>query len=214
MVTIEDIKQNVEKDIKYIKDKYGEQEELTSDQWFTLLAEEVGELAKSINDGEVANMLEEGSQCISCIYCMLEAVLKKEPVIINKNLIEPENKFQAAGNIEEYKLHDAVPSDVIYYKGYIFKCNENISATPLSDKCKELHKLRNGMYCIFVREPQLHCDLYGVVQNLHSKYKISGDWFTVGYILYPNGRTEFKTEYSGYEHDLDEIRKKLLGVNI
>ena len=38
MMTIEDLKINIDNCVKYIKDKYGEQEDLSPAQWLTLIA--------------------------------------------------------------------------------------------------------------------------------------------------------------------------------
>ena len=46
MMTIEDLKINIDNCVKYIKDKYGEQEDLSPAQWLTLIAEEFGEFAQ------------------------------------------------------------------------------------------------------------------------------------------------------------------------
>lgn len=64
---LEDIVHNT---IKYIKQKYPN-EQNTMEKWLTLIGEEFGELCQAINDGEVNNVIEEGTQTISAIYLML-----------------------------------------------------------------------------------------------------------------------------------------------
>ena len=41
------------------------------DRWLVLIGEEFGELCEAINDGEINNVIEEGTQTIAAIYLML-----------------------------------------------------------------------------------------------------------------------------------------------
>lgn len=64
---LEDIVHNT---IKYIKQKYPN-EENTMDKWLVLIGEEFGELCQAINDNEINNVIEEGTQTIAALYLML-----------------------------------------------------------------------------------------------------------------------------------------------
>ena len=71
MMTIEDLKINIDNCVKYIKDKYGEQEDLSPAQWLTLIAEEFGEFAQEINDNNLGNnFIEEGCQYVQLLYVL------------------------------------------------------------------------------------------------------------------------------------------------
>ena len=75
-----DIENIVHTTIQYIKAKYPN-EENTMEKWLSLIGEEFGELCQAINDGEVNNVIEEGTQTIAAIYLMLS------DFIINANVI-------------------------------------------------------------------------------------------------------------------------------
>lgn len=65
-----DIENIVHTTIQYIKAKYPN-EQNTMEKWLSLIGEEFGELCQAINDGEVNNVIEEGTQTIAAIYLML-----------------------------------------------------------------------------------------------------------------------------------------------
>lgn len=75
-----DIENIVHTTIQYIKAKYPN-EENTMEKWLSLIGEEFGELCQAINDGEVNNVIEEGTQTIAAIYLMLS------DFIINANVL-------------------------------------------------------------------------------------------------------------------------------
>ena len=75
-----DIENIVHTTIQYIKAKYPN-EENTMEKWLSLIGEEFGELCQAINDGEVNNVIEEGTQTIAAIYLMLS------DFIINANVM-------------------------------------------------------------------------------------------------------------------------------
>lgn len=66
----EDLETIVHTTINYIKEKYPN-ERNTMDRWLVLIGEEFGELCEAINDGEINNVIEEGTQTIAAIYLML-----------------------------------------------------------------------------------------------------------------------------------------------
>ena len=79
MTTIVDLKLNIDNCIHYIKDKYGEQENLTPAEWLSLITEEVGEFAKEINDNSLqSNFAEEGCQICATVLCAMEQILNKK----------------------------------------------------------------------------------------------------------------------------------------
>ena len=75
-----DLENIVHTTIQYIKAKYPN-EENTMEKWLSLIGEEFGELCQAINDGEVNNVIEEGTQTIAAIYLMLS------DFIINANVM-------------------------------------------------------------------------------------------------------------------------------
>ena len=75
-----DLENIVHTTIQYIKAKYPN-EENTMEKWLSLIGEEFGELCQAINDGEVNNVIEEGTQTIAAIYLMLS------DFIINANVL-------------------------------------------------------------------------------------------------------------------------------
>lgn len=66
---VEDLERIVHSTIKYIKAKYPN-ERNSQDRWMTLVAEEYGELARAINDGDISNYVEELTQTIAALYLM------------------------------------------------------------------------------------------------------------------------------------------------
>lgn len=75
-----DIENIVHTTIQYIKAKYPN-EQNTMEKWLSLIGEEFGELCQAINDGEVNNVIEEGTQTIAAIYLMLS------DFVINANVL-------------------------------------------------------------------------------------------------------------------------------
>ena len=51
------------------------------EKWLSLIGEEFGELCQAINDGDVNNVIEEGTQTIAAIYLMLS------DFVINANVL-------------------------------------------------------------------------------------------------------------------------------
>lgn len=76
---IPDFEDIVHNTIKYIEEKYPD-EKNTMDRWCCLIGEEFGELCKAINDGEINNTLEEGTQIIAAIYLMLRDFVNSDSV--------------------------------------------------------------------------------------------------------------------------------------
>lgn len=78
MMNIEDLKQTVDDTIGYIKGKYPEEaKNNTMDKWLALIGEEFGELCMAINDADINNVIEEGTQVCATTLCMLEAFCNK-----------------------------------------------------------------------------------------------------------------------------------------
>lgn len=75
-----DIENIVHTTIQYIKAKYPN-EQNTMEKWLSLIGEEFGELCQAINDGDVNNVIEEGTQTIAAIYLMLS------DFVINANVL-------------------------------------------------------------------------------------------------------------------------------
>ena len=77
-----DIENIVHTTIQYIKAKYPN-EQNTMEKWLSLIGEEFGELCQAINDGDVSNVLEEGTQTIAAIYLMLSDFVINANVLAN-----------------------------------------------------------------------------------------------------------------------------------
>lgn len=76
---LSDLEVIVHDTINYINKKYPN-ENNTMDRWITLIGEEFGELCRGINDGEVNNVIEEGTQTIAAIYLMMLDFIKAQGV--------------------------------------------------------------------------------------------------------------------------------------
>lgn len=91
-MTIEDLKINIDNCVKYIKDKYGEQEDLSPAQWLTLIAEEFGEFAQEINDNNLGNnFIEEGCQVCATTLCAMEQIFNNSTKIMDKKFVIKKN---------------------------------------------------------------------------------------------------------------------------
>lgn len=92
MITIEDLKINIDNCVKYIKDKYGEQEDLSPAQWLTLIAEEFGEFAQEINDNNLGNnFIEEGCQVCATTLCAMEQIFNNSTKVMDKKFVIKKN---------------------------------------------------------------------------------------------------------------------------
>ena len=75
MITLDDLKLNIDNCITYIYDKYGAQENLSAAEWLSLITEEVGEFATEINDNALgSNFIEEGCQICATTLCAMVAI--------------------------------------------------------------------------------------------------------------------------------------------
>lgn len=91
-MTIEDLKINIDNCVKYIKDKYGEQEDLSPAQWLTLIAEEFGEFAQEINDNNLGNnFIEEGCQVCATTLCAMEQIFNNSTKVMDKKFVIKKN---------------------------------------------------------------------------------------------------------------------------
>ena len=61
----------------------------TPEKWLAVLVEEVGEVAKSIQDGEVENLKEELTQVAAVAIAFLETLPNKEPRMKRAHWQEP-----------------------------------------------------------------------------------------------------------------------------
>lgn len=68
-MSLRDLSFIVNDTINYIKKKYPN-EQNTIDRWMTIVTEEIGEIAKAIQDGDINNFVEECTQSIAAIYLM------------------------------------------------------------------------------------------------------------------------------------------------
>lgn len=92
MMTIEDLKINIDNCVKYSKDKYGEQEDLSPAQWLTLIAEEFGEFAQEINDNNLGNnFIEEGCQVCATTLCAMEQIFNNSTKVMDKKFVIKKN---------------------------------------------------------------------------------------------------------------------------
>ena len=66
-------------DINYIKKKYPN-EHNSSDRWLTIVVEEIGEIAKAIQDGDINNFVEEVTQSIAALYLMCQDVINSKEI--------------------------------------------------------------------------------------------------------------------------------------
>lgn len=89
-MSIMDLETIVHTTIDYINKKYPN-EHNTQDRWMTLVAEEFGELAKAINDGDINNYIEELTQTIAALYLMGMDFCKKENCSISSEDIYSED---------------------------------------------------------------------------------------------------------------------------
>jgi len=91
---VEDLERIVHSTIKYIKAKYPN-EHNTQDRWLTLVAEEFGELARAINDGDISNYVEELTQTIAALYLMgLDFCTKQNCAIDFEDIYKKEDIYQ------------------------------------------------------------------------------------------------------------------------
>lgn len=103
MMTIEDLKINIDNCVKYIKDKYGEQEDLSPAQWLTLIAEEFGEFAQEINDNNLGNnFIEEGCQVCATTLCAMEQIFNNSTKVMDKKM---DKKFVIKKNDKKYVVY-------------------------------------------------------------------------------------------------------------
>ena len=68
-MSLKDLSYVVNDTIHYIQNKYPN-ETNTIDRWMTIVVEEIGEIAKAIQDGDINNFVEECTQSIAAIYLM------------------------------------------------------------------------------------------------------------------------------------------------
>ena len=81
-MTLKDISYIVQDTIRYIKKKYPN-EHNTIDRWMTIVTEEIGEIAKAIQDGDINNLVEEITQSISALYLMCQDAINNKVIGAN-----------------------------------------------------------------------------------------------------------------------------------
>lgn len=91
---VEDLERIVHSTMKYIKMKYPN-EHNSQDRWLTLVAEEFGELARAINDGDISNYVEELTQTIAALYLMgVDFCTKENCAIEFEDIYNKEDIYQ------------------------------------------------------------------------------------------------------------------------
>lgn len=75
-MTLKDLSYIVNDTINYIKTKYPN-EQNTMDRWMTIVTEEIGEIARAIQEGDINNFVEECTQSIAAIYLMCQDFCKR-----------------------------------------------------------------------------------------------------------------------------------------
>ena len=75
-MSLKDLSYIVNDTINYIKTKYPN-EDNTMDRWMTIVTEEIGEIARAIQEGDINNFVEECTQSIAAIYLMCQDFCKK-----------------------------------------------------------------------------------------------------------------------------------------
>lgn len=110
---LQDFEDIVHNTILYIKKKYPNNHN-SNDRWLALIGEEFGELCQAINDGEINNVVEEGTQTIAAIYLMLIDFIKRVNVKDNRvinNYVSTNKEFKQAKIIETPKGYTVVATE-------------------------------------------------------------------------------------------------------
>jgi NTP pyrophosphatase (non-canonical NTP hydrolase) len=90
-MSLKDLSYIVSDTINYIKTKYPN-EENSIDRWMTIVTEEIGEIAKAIQDGDINNFVEECTQSIAAIYLMCQDFCNKNNCAVSFNEIYKEKQ--------------------------------------------------------------------------------------------------------------------------
>jgi NTP pyrophosphatase (non-canonical NTP hydrolase) len=75
-MSLKDLSYIVNDTINYIKTKYPN-EQNSMDRWMTIVTEEIGEIARAIQEGDINNFVEECTQSIAAIYLMCQDFCNK-----------------------------------------------------------------------------------------------------------------------------------------
>lgn len=146
MMTIEDLKINIDNCVKYIKDKYGEQEDLSPAQWLTLIAEEFGEFAQEINDNNLGNnFIEEGCQVCATTLCAMEQIFNNSTKVMDKKFVIKKNDkkyvvYATDAETAKQKLEVKInPNRVVE----VADANDTINESELHKLCMYLLKAKD-----------------------------------------------------------------------
>ena len=129
-----------------IKDKYGEQEDLSPAQWLTLIAEEFGEFAQEINDNNLGNnFIEEGCQVCATTLCAMEQIFNNSTKVMAKKFVIKKNDkkyvvYATDAEAAKQKLEVKINPDRIVE---VADANDTINEQELHKLCMYLLKAKD-----------------------------------------------------------------------